>query len=239
MAYVPQSGGGRAPNFDTSAGYILSKPYELGGDPNAATLQYLNEMLEELYKATNRVIAQVAANTLSISDMLTQIAIINAQILIIQGQITILQGSIIGSSVWTLVTTPLSAADLMTLFSTPKTLLAAPGVGFANIIHDIVIAVTYPATFTGAGGYGDFYIRWSGTAALNIVTVTNDLNNARNKLWRIVELTVTAVGANTTGINNSPIIIGGSGGGGADFTAGGAGASGIVSFAYRTVTCPA
>lgn len=74
MAFQPNSGGGRSPNYLLIDDDLLSKPYDVSGAFGADLLAQLNEMLEELYKANNRNVGRISEILATISTIQSQIA---------------------------------------------------------------------------------------------------------------------------------------------------------------------
>lgn len=240
MAYVPQSGGGKAPGFDTGDGYILSKPYELVGSPTMAMIDQLNEMLDYLYRAVNRVIAQVATNTADISLLQSQVATLQALIIVIQGQIaslgtrvTTLEAAGSGGSEIQVLDAVWGISEIYTMFSVPLILVPAPLAGKMIDVISLSMAVTCPNAFTAGGGgtwnlFTNTQITWA--------SVTNDLNNARNKMFEpTIAKAISLTSANVTAVNGCAVTLKQTT---ADWTSGGLGASLATSIAYRVVTCP-
>lgn len=90
----------------------------------------------------------------------------------------------------------LTSAEIKALFTTPKTLIPAPGAGFTHVVQEVVASLDYgTVAYTGANA---LEIRYTGAAG---VKVSGDiaaacLNSASDRMDRAVPVAVAVAVAN-------------------------------------------
>lgn len=65
----------------------------------------------------------------------------------------------------------ITSAELLALFTTPKTILAAPGAGFANVIESIIAHKPAGTAYAGVATTEDLEIRYTNAAGLLVAQI--------------------------------------------------------------------
>ena len=104
------------------------------------------------------------------------------------------------------VTVTVSSAELLALFATPKTLIAAPGAGKALILVAAELWLDYAsAAYAGIAAGEDLTIKVSNAAGATLATIeTTGFLDATADAFRYVEPTTTAA---RTPVANAPLVL--------------------------------
>lgn len=189
MAYLPQSGGGRAAGFDTSEDLLLSKPYDLQGTLSPDQVQALNEMLENLYKLGARDAGRIDSINLAISNILSALAILQAG-----------SGS---AGLLFQASKSLTFTQLQTLNSAPVQIVPAPGAGLAIHVMSWTLEQTMGGTTFSAGPI--MSPRYVGSSA-PVCTELSISNSANRYLFSWAPINSSSLGAGVAPSNKAIMI---------------------------------
>lgn len=117
------------------------------------------------------------------------------------GTVIVTQDSSLQSATVTITT-----AELLALHATPKTLIAAPGTGYANVVNSMVLMLDYnSAAYDGVAAGEDLEVRYTNGTGQLIATIETDpfLTATADAIRYVGVGAVTAI----TPVDNAAIII--------------------------------
>ena len=103
----------------------------------------------------------------------------------------------------------ISSAELLALYTTPKQLVAAPGVGNVLVFDSIVVAYDYGGTAYTISGAGNFQVKFtngSGQAVSEARAATGFINQSVDKIWLGPSINA-ASGGTGGGAANAPLML--------------------------------
>lgn len=179
MADYPIGGGGGPAGFGTANdGHALDRQYDIFGDWTPDMANQLNEMIGNLFiSATKNAAAITALQNVPAAVSATQ--------------------------VWTTSTFTLTELEIESLFTSPKTIITAPGAGLTVVIGSFTLKIVQSVAY-GSNPSFQVFPQGSGAAAL-VTAMTSDLNNARDKFFWRYGIDASVLGVNVAAYTNKPI----------------------------------